>query len=111
MTHEARVARMAAKSIFANFAATITVAATVATAATLLYEVTLQTAALELHNIVTERSRKVAAVVPATTAARRAILLPSAQISSGKGPLLLCSSREKPRPSDARFSVTGPYCC
>ncbi len=71
----------------------------------------MQEAAPELRHAVAEKSRGVAVLAPPTTAARRATLLPSAQISSGKGPLPPRSSREKPRPSDARFGVAGPYHC
>jgi hypothetical protein len=90
-----------------DFAATDTVMAT----ATIFLEATLQAAAPKLHCAVAERDCEVLAVVPTTTAARWVTLLLSARISSGKGPLPPRSSREKPRPSDARFGVAGPYCC
>jgi hypothetical protein len=78
--HEARIARTLGKAVFVNFAAKTMVAAVV----TLLHKVTMQAAAPELHCAVAERSQKVEAVVPATTAARQATLMPSAQISRGK---------------------------
>ncbi len=107
--HEVQITRAVAKLVFTNFAAATTVAATVAAVATLLHEATMQAAAPELHRAVVEKSHAVAAVVPTTTAPRRATLLPGARISSGKGPPLLRSSQEKPRPSDAHFGVAGPY--
>ncbi len=109
--HEVRIACAAVKSVFTNFAAATTVAATVAATATLHYEATMQAAAPELRCVVVQRGREAAGVALATTAAKWATLLRSARISSGMGPLLRRSSREKPLPTDARFGVAGPYHC
>ncbi len=96
-----------ARTVFAVFAA----ADRVAVEATLHYEATMQAAALELRCAVTQRGREATGVALATNAAKWATSSQSAQISSSMGPLLHCSSREKPQPSDARLGVAGPYCC
>ncbi len=106
MAREAQIARAAARAVFAVFAAANWVTVEV----TLQYEATMQAAVPQLCRAVKERGREAVGVALVTTAVKWATSSRSAQISSGIGPLLRRSSREKPRPSDARLGITGPYC-
>ncbi len=75
---KSQTACVAAKSVFANFAAATRVAVLVAAMATLLKEETMLVVAQEVRSKVVGKSCGIAIAAPATTAAGWVTLLPSA---------------------------------